>query len=122
MTEAASSVALGPWITTADEMDVHNLTMVARVNGEGWSRGSSSTIMWRVEESIAYVSKSEGVQAGELIGSGTVGFGCGLEHGKLLKPGDVAELEVTGLGVLRNTVQAPAQPGWMPTRRTPMAT
>jgi 2-keto-4-pentenoate hydratase/2-oxohepta-3-ene-1,7-dioic acid hydratase in catechol pathway len=116
------ATALGPWITTADEVDVHNLTMVARVNGEEWSRGSSSTIMWRVEEIIAYVSKSEGVQAGELIGSGTVGFGCGLEHGKLLKPGDVVELEVAGLGVLRNTVEAPAQPGWMPSRRTPMAT
>jgi 2-keto-4-pentenoate hydratase/2-oxohepta-3-ene-1,7-dioic acid hydratase in catechol pathway len=113
------ATALGPWITTADELDVHNLAMVARVNGEEWSRGSSSTIMWRVEEIIAYISKAEGVLAGELIGSGTVGRGCGAELGKLLKPGDVVELEVEGIGVLRNRMGTPAPTGWMPQRRTP---
>jgi 2-keto-4-pentenoate hydratase/2-oxohepta-3-ene-1,7-dioic acid hydratase in catechol pathway len=113
------ATALGPWITTVDELDVHHLTMVARVNGEEWSRGSSSTIMWSVEEIIAYVSKGEGVQAGELIGSGTVGWGCGMELGKLLKPGDVVELEVEGIGVLRNKIGEPAPTGWTPTRRTP---
>jgi 2-keto-4-pentenoate hydratase/2-oxohepta-3-ene-1,7-dioic acid hydratase in catechol pathway len=115
------ATALGPWITTADELDVHNLTMVARVNGEEWSRGSSSTIMWRVEEILAYISKAEGIVAGELIGSGTVGLGCGLELGKLLKPGDVVELEVEGIGVLRNRVGTPSPAGWMPQRRTPTA-
>jgi 2-keto-4-pentenoate hydratase/2-oxohepta-3-ene-1,7-dioic acid hydratase in catechol pathway len=113
------ATALGPWITTVDEVDVHNLTMVARVNGEEWSRGSSSTIMWQVDEIIAYISKDEGVQVGELIGSGTVGFGCGLEHGKLLKPGDVVELEIEGIGVLRNKVGTPAPAGWTPQPRTP---
>jgi 2-keto-4-pentenoate hydratase/2-oxohepta-3-ene-1,7-dioic acid hydratase in catechol pathway len=113
------ATALGPWITTADELDVHNLTMIARVNGEEWSRGSSATIMWRVEEIIAYVSRGEGVQAGELIGSGTVGFGCGLELGRLLKPGDVVELEVSGIGILRNTLSEPAPTRWKPQRRTP---
>ena len=112
------ATALGPWITTMDELDVHNLTMVARVNGEEWSRGSSSAMMWQVEEIVAYVSKGEGVQAGELIGSGTVGFGCGLELGRLLKPGDVVELEVEGIGVLRNRVGAPTPSGWLPVRRT----
>ena len=111
--------ALGPWITTVDELDVHNLTMVARVNGEEWSRGSSSTMMWQVEEIIAYISKAEGIEAGELIGSGTVGWGCGLELGKLLKPGDVVELEVEGIGVLRNRLGTPAPAGWMPQHRTP---
>lgn len=113
------ATALGPWITTVDELDVHNLAMVARVNGEEWSRGSSSTIMWRVEEIIAYISKAEGVVAGELIGSGTVGLGCGAELGKLLKPGDVVELEVEGIGVLRNKMEMPAPAGWMPQLRTP---
>jgi 2-keto-4-pentenoate hydratase/2-oxohepta-3-ene-1,7-dioic acid hydratase in catechol pathway len=113
------ATALGPWITTVDELDVHNLTMVARVNGEEWSRGSSSTILWRVEEIIAYISKAEGVVAGELIGSGTVGRGCGAELDKLLKPGDIVELEVEGIGVLRNRMGTPAPAGWMPPRRTP---
>jgi 2-keto-4-pentenoate hydratase/2-oxohepta-3-ene-1,7-dioic acid hydratase in catechol pathway len=113
------ATALGPWITTVDELDVHNLTMVARVNGEEWSRGSSATMMWRVPEIIAYVSKGEGIVAGELIGSGTVGWGCGLELGKQLNPGDVIELEVEGIGVLRNRIGSPAPAGWMPQRRTP---
>jgi len=113
------ATALGPWITTVDELDVHNLTMIARVNGEEWSRGSSATMMWKIEEIIAYISKSEGIQAGELIGSGTVGFGCGMELGKLLKPGDVVELEVEGIGVLRNRLGTPAPTGWMPQKRTP---
>ena len=115
------ATALGPWITTADELDVHNLTMVARVNGEEWSRGSSSTMMWRVEELLAYISKAEGIVAGELIGSGTVGLGCGLELGKMLRPGDVVELEVEGIGVLRNRLGTPSPAGWMPQRRTPTA-
>jgi len=112
------ATSLGPWITTIDELDAHSLTMIARVNGEEWSRGSSSTMMWQVEEIIAYVSKGEGIQPGELIGLGTVGFGCGLELGKLLKPGDVVELEVESVGVLRNRVGAPTPTGWMPERRT----
>jgi 2-keto-4-pentenoate hydratase/2-oxohepta-3-ene-1,7-dioic acid hydratase in catechol pathway len=113
------ATALGPWITTANELDVHNLTMIARVNGEEWSRGSSSTIMWRVEEIIAYISKAEGLVAGELIGSGTVGGGCGVELGKLLKAGDVVELEVEGIGILRNKLGTPAPTRWMPERRIP---
>ncbi len=115
------ATALGPWITTADELDVHNLTMIARVNGEEWSRGSSSSIMWHVEELIAYISKAEGVVAGELIGSGTVGGGCGVELGKLLNPGDVVELEIEGIGVLRNKMGTPPPAGWMPERRVPSA-
>jgi 2-keto-4-pentenoate hydratase/2-oxohepta-3-ene-1,7-dioic acid hydratase in catechol pathway len=113
------ATALGPWITTVDELDVHNLTMVARVNGEEWSRGSSSTIMWRVEEIIAYISKAEGLVAGELIGSGTVGGGCGVELGKFLKAGDIVELEIEGIGILRNKMGTPAPSGWMPERRIP---
>ena len=115
------ATALGPWMTTSDELDVHNLTMIARVNGEEWSRGSSSTIMWRVEEIIAYISKAEGVVAGELIGSGTVGGGCGLELGKFLKAGDVVELEIEGIGILRNKMGTPAPAGWLPERRVPSA-
>ncbi|HEV2579722.1 MAG TPA: fumarylacetoacetate hydrolase family protein, partial [Ktedonobacteraceae bacterium] len=70
-------------------------------------RGSSSTMMWNIGGILAYISKSEGIQAGELVGSGTVGFGCGLELGKLLQPGDIVELEVEGIGVLRNKLGTP---------------
>jgi len=94
---------MGPWLVTADEVeDPYNLTMVARVNGEEWSRGNSGTMHHKFEDIIAHVSTDETVYAGEFFGSGTVGNGCGLEHGRFLKVGDVVELEIEGLGVLRN--------------------
>jgi 2-keto-4-pentenoate hydratase/2-oxohepta-3-ene-1,7-dioic acid hydratase in catechol pathway len=101
----------GPWLVTLDEIDdLYDLTMVARVNGEEWSRGSTATMHHRFEDLIAFVSRSETLHAGEILGSGTVGTGCGLEHGRFLQPGDVVELEIDGLGVLRNQigVAAPA--------------
>lgn len=114
------ATAIGPWIVTLDEFkDFRNLTMTVRVNGEERSSGSSGTIMWQLEEIIAYMSKSEGVRAGELIGSGTVGWGCGMELNKLLNPGDMVELEIGGIGTLRNRVGQPQPQGWMPTQRVP---
>ena len=98
---------IGPWLTTADEIaDPYSLAMAARVNGEEWSRGSSGTMRHKFEDMIAHVSQDETLHAGEFFGSGTVGNGCGLEQGRFLKPGDVVELEVQGLGVLRNRVVA----------------
>ncbi len=97
--------AMGPCLVTADEMkDPYNLTMIARVNGEEWGRGSSSSMHWKFEDLIAHVSRSETIHPGEFFGSGTVGNGCGLEHMKFLKHGDVVELEVEGIGILRNRV------------------
>jgi len=99
--------AMGPWLVTADEVpDPYALTMVARVNGEEWSRGSSGTMQHKFEDILAHASDEETLHAGEFFGSGTVGGGCGLELGRFLKAGDVVELEVTGLGVLRNRVVA----------------
>ena len=96
---------LGPWLVTADEIgDPYDLTMVARVNGEEWSRGHSSTMHHRFEDIIAFVSRSETLHPGEILGSGTVGGGCGLELGRFLNPGDVIELEVERIGVLRNRI------------------
>jgi len=111
------ATAVGPWIVTADEVDLLGLEMVARVNGEEWTRGHSGTIMWRPEELVAYISQDEPLRPGELIGSGTVGRGCGLELGRLLQPGDVVELEVTGIGVLRNRLGSPGRPRWEPPPR-----
>ncbi len=97
--------ALGPWIVTADEIgDPHDLTMIARVNGAEWSRGNSATMHHSFARIVSYLSQSERLVAGEVIGSGTVGNGCGLEHGNYLKAGDVIELEVGGIGVLRNRI------------------
>ncbi len=100
--------AMGPCLVTADELtDPYALTMIARVNGEEWGRGSSSEMSWRFEDCIAHVSRSETLHAGEFLGSGTVGNGCGLEQMRFLSPGDVVELEVEGIGVLRNRIVKP---------------
>ena len=95
---------IGPCIVTADEIDAYDLTMTARVNGEEWSRGHSGTMHWKFEDVIAHVSQSETLYPGEFIGSGTVGGGCGLELERFLQPGDVVELEVEGIGTLRNRI------------------
>ncbi len=100
--------AIGPWLVTADEVpDPHALTMIARVNGEEWSRGSSAEMQHSFAAIVSHASDAETLYAGEIIGSGTVGGGCGNELGRFLKHGDVMELEVSGLGVLTNTIVAP---------------
>ncbi|GBF07991.1 fumarylacetoacetate hydrolase [Deinococcus aerius] len=114
--------ACGPVIVTPDELDPHHLTMTARVNGEVWSRGSTSTLMWSVQEMVAWASASEPLLAGSLLGSGTVGRGCGMELGREVRPGDVVELDIEGIGVLRNTVGHPDGQGWTPTRRPAVLT
>lgn len=94
---------LGPHIATRDEIpDPYALTMIARVDGEEWGRGNSADMYHRWEDVIAHVSRNETLYAGEVIGSGTVGNGCGLELGRFLSPGALIELEITGLGMLRN--------------------
>ena len=104
-----TSNAIGPCLVTPDEIpDPYNLTMAARVNSEYWSRGTSADMYWTFEEIIAYISQSETLYPGEFIGSGTCpgaqGRGCGLEMGKFLKAGDMVELEVERIGILRNKV------------------
>jgi 2-keto-4-pentenoate hydratase/2-oxohepta-3-ene-1,7-dioic acid hydratase in catechol pathway len=100
--------AMGPWIVTTDEIgDPHNLAMDARINGERWGGGNSGQMHHKWPAILAHISASETLYAGEVIGSGTVGTGCGLELGKQLKHGDVVELEIERIGVLRNRVLKP---------------
>ena len=99
------SIILGPVIVTKDELDdPYSLRMQARVNGETWCDSNSSTIHWKFSDMIAHISKSETLHPGEVIGSGTVGFGCGLEHLRFLNDGDIVELEVEKIGVISNKV------------------
>jgi len=99
---------LGPYILTADEVD-HPvaLNMEARVNGERWGGGNSRDMHHDFADIISFISREETLHPGEVIGSGTVGTGCGLEIGRQLAPGDVFELEIEGIGVLRNRIVKP---------------
>lgn len=96
----------GPWIVTKDEVgDWHDLKMEVRVNGERRGGGSTASMHHRFEDIIAFISQSETLHAGEILGSGTVGTGCGLEIGTFLKDGDMVELEIENIGVLSNRIK-----------------
>ncbi len=102
------ATAIGPCLVTPDEVpDLAALRMVARVNGEVWSEGRFGTIHWTFPQMIARVSRDEAIYPGELFGSGTVGGGCGLELDRFLSLGDVVELEIQPIGILRNRVVQP---------------
>ena len=97
---------MGPCLVTPDDIgDPYNLNMVARINGEVWSQANSKDMYHKFPKLIAYISQDEPLFPGDFIGSGTVPFGCCLELGKWIKPGDVIELEVEGIGILRNRVE-----------------
>ncbi len=99
------ATAIGPVLTTTDEIgDPYNLKMTAKINGELWSEGNSKTIYHSFEKMIAFASLEETLYPGDLIGSGTVGTGCGLELDRWVKPGDVMELEIEKIGILKNKV------------------
>lgn len=96
---------LGPCIVTATEVGAEpDLAMACRVNGEEWGRARSSQARWRWADMVAHVSQSEDVFPCDVYGSGTPGGCCGLDLGRELQPGDVVELEIECIGVLRNTI------------------
>ena len=96
--------AMGPWLVTPDEIDPRDLKMAARINGETWSTGHSNDMYWSFEQMIAFISEGETLYPGDFIGSGTVENGCGDELERWIQPGDTVELEVEGLGLLRNKI------------------
>jgi 2-keto-4-pentenoate hydratase/2-oxohepta-3-ene-1,7-dioic acid hydratase in catechol pathway len=96
---------IGPYLVTADELDVSNLRMTAKINGETWTDSTSAGRQFSFEDLIAHVSQNETIYPGELWGSGTTTGGSGLELDRWLKPGDVVEFEIEGIGVLRNRIE-----------------
>ena len=100
------ATSLGPVVVTPDEFDGASGTMVARVNGEERSRGELGAMYHRWDALLERAARNTTLRPGDVIGSGTVGRGCILEHGdgRWLQPGDEVELEIEGIGVLRNRV------------------
>jgi 2-keto-4-pentenoate hydratase/2-oxohepta-3-ene-1,7-dioic acid hydratase in catechol pathway len=108
--------SLGPWIVTPNELQaratgrvgVYDAAMTAKVNGAERSRGNWMDIHYSFGEIIARASEGVMLYPGDVIGSGTVGTGCLLEttkgEGPWLKKGDAVELEIEGIGILKNTV------------------
>jgi fumarylacetoacetate (FAA) hydrolase len=100
------ATSLGPIVVTPDEFDGSSGSMLARVNGEERSRGNLADMHHSWEAIVAHASRNTRLLPGDVLGSGTVGTGCILElgDGRWLQPGDVVELEVEGIGVLKNGV------------------
>jgi len=99
---------MGPCLVTADEIeDPYNLKMTARVNGEEWGSGNTKDMFWKFEDVIAHISQGETLYPGEVLGSGTVGNGCGLEQMRYLQPGDHVELEIEKIGILASHIVKP---------------
>lgn len=97
--------AMGPWIVTRDELpDPYGLTMRCRINGQTQGVGLSGDMQHRFETCIAFISRDETLYPGDVLGSGTMGNGCGFETGRYLEPGDVVEIEIDGIGTLRNVI------------------
>jgi 2-keto-4-pentenoate hydratase/2-oxohepta-3-ene-1,7-dioic acid hydratase in catechol pathway len=80
--------------------------MAVRVNGELWGESSTADMHHSFADMIAYVTRSQTLYPGEVLGSGTATGGSGLELDRWLQSGDVVELEIEGIGVLRNTIGA----------------
>jgi 2-keto-4-pentenoate hydratase/2-oxohepta-3-ene-1,7-dioic acid hydratase in catechol pathway len=97
---------IGPWIVTRDEIDVSGLRLSLRVNGVTKQNASTREMIFDVSAIIAEVSRARTIEAGELILTGTPeGVGFTRQPPEFLKPGDVVEAEVEGIGILRNPVE-----------------
>ncbi|WP_066053903.1 fumarylacetoacetate hydrolase family protein [Robertmurraya korlensis] len=108
------ATSIGPYIVTKDELEPHrvgqrfDLEMTAKVNGEVLSRGNFKDIYYTFGDMIERASEDVTLYPGDIMGSGTVGFGCLMELGtevhRWLEPGDELELTITGLGSLTNKI------------------
>jgi 2-keto-4-pentenoate hydratase/2-oxohepta-3-ene-1,7-dioic acid hydratase in catechol pathway len=126
---------LGPWIVTADELEPFRdgdrlaLTMRAEINGKTLGHDSLQNMAWSFEELVSYASRGTWVRPGDVLGSGTCGYGClfelwgreGPDAHAPLGPGDTVTLHVEGIGTLQNTVVAGVDPIPLP-RARPAAT
>lgn len=119
------ATGVGPWLVTLDEVrdrlegETLALEMTARINGRELSRGNSRSLHYSLPKLIAQASRNATLHPGDLIATGTVGTGCLLEighdaFGRWLEPGDVVELEIERLGVLRHRIG----PGGIPVEFT----
>jgi 2-keto-4-pentenoate hydratase/2-oxohepta-3-ene-1,7-dioic acid hydratase in catechol pathway len=97
---------VGPWIVTADEIpDPQNLTLHCRVNGVVKQDGNSRDMIFRIPRLIAELSRGMTLEPGDVISTGTPsGVGFSRTPPEFLKPGDVVECEIEGIGTIRNTV------------------
>jgi 2-keto-4-pentenoate hydratase/2-oxohepta-3-ene-1,7-dioic acid hydratase in catechol pathway len=96
--------SIGPCIATPDEFSVEDSKLEARIDGETWSSGTLANMHFSFPQIIEYISQEATIVPGDLLGSGTIGLGCGFEVDRYLSPGMTVELEAEGIGLLRNSI------------------
>jgi len=99
---------MGPWIVTADEIDdPHNLKLSCRVNGETKQAGHTGDMIFKIPAIIEILSRGLTLEAGDVIATGTPsGVGFARTPPEFLKPGDVVECEIEGIGLIKNRVSS----------------
>jgi 2-keto-4-pentenoate hydratase/2-oxohepta-3-ene-1,7-dioic acid hydratase in catechol pathway len=96
---------MGPWITTADEVDATNLMVKCWINGELRQNANTSDLIFDIPTIIESMSQGMTLSPGDIISTGTpAGVGIGFKPPKFLKSGDVMKLEIDGLGTLTNKI------------------
>lgn len=101
--------AFGPWLVTADELPpgARGLLLETRLNGETVQSANTSDMVFDVESLIVTISEAMTLQAGDLIVAGTPsGIGHARTPQLYMKPGDICEVEIEGIGLLRSRVQS----------------
>lgn len=94
--------SLVPGIATPDEFDRDRARLEARVDGEGWSRGTLGAMHFSFEEIVEWTSQEQTLRPADVLGSGTVGKGGGVELDRWIGEGSVVEVEADGIGIVRN--------------------
>ena len=97
----------GPWITTVDEIqDAQNLKITTKINGELRQNSSTSNMFIKIPEIISKISKVMTLEKGDIIATGTpAGVMLNNPNAIFLKDGDKVEMEIEGLGILKNTIK-----------------
>jgi 5-carboxymethyl-2-hydroxymuconate isomerase len=100
------SGSIGPWMATADEFDgFGGIHLTTRVNGEVRQDDTTANMLFSIPDLIGYISTFTTLKPGDVIATGTpTGAGARFDPPRFLVPGDVVEVEVTGIGVLVNSV------------------
>jgi 2-keto-4-pentenoate hydratase/2-oxohepta-3-ene-1,7-dioic acid hydratase in catechol pathway len=100
------SSAIGPWITTADEIpDPSRLTLATRLNGERVQHSGIDQLLFTIPHLVSYISTFTVIEPGDIVATGTPsGVGSRREPPLFLKPGDAVEVEISGIGALCNSV------------------
>lgn len=99
--------AMGPCMVTPDAFDYENAKMIVRVNGEVRGQGNHGECYHKIPDIIEYISYNTTLYPGDIIATGTVGTGAGIETGIPLRVDDVVELEIEGIGKLVNKIVTP---------------